>query len=186
MSQSVKPDDTLAAEFALGLLRGQQRDDVTALAASDDAVRSQVESWQDHFTTLDGLNSADADIAPPLGQFEKILDRIDAAGLQIPGTRTQRGTHAAWKDVGPGIKSRILHVDRPNNRLSVLIRMVPGAVYNSHSHGIDEETLVIEGDWNIGGLELKAGDYHVASTQARHGEGRTVAGCLIHVIMSIS
>lgn len=188
MSQSVKPEDSLAAEFALGLIRGQERKDMAARAQTDTALRLQVEEWERRLAAL-GDATADGDAAdatPPAGQFEKILARIDAAGLQLPGTRTQRGTAAQWKEIGPGITSRVLHVDRDNNRISVLIRMVPGSTYDAHSHAIEEETLVIEGDWNIGDLHLKAGDYHVASTSAHHCAGHTVSGCLIHVVTSMA
>lgn len=184
MSQSVKPDEALAAEFALGLVRGQERRKVAARARTDEALRLQIESWERRLAALDDAGT-DGD-APPAGQFEKILARIDEAGLHLPGTRTQRGTDAHWKEIGPGITSRVLHVDRANNRISVLIRMVAGATYDAHSHDIEEETLVIEGDWNIGDLHLKAGDYHVATTRAHHCAGRTVSGCLIHVVTSMS
>lgn len=188
MSQSVKPDHALAAEFALGLLRGQERADMAARVKADDALRLQVEEWDRRLAALGGTelsDGADAPLPSP-GQFEKILERIDTAGLDLPGTRTQRSDSAQWKEIGPGIKSRVLHVDRANNRISVLLRMVPGATYEAHAHDIEEETLVIEGDWNIGDLHLKAGDYHVASTRAHHCTGRTVSGCLIHLVTSLS
>jgi len=186
MSESVKTENALAAEFALGLTRGQARNDMAARMKADDALRTQIEDWEQRLAALDATGDSDDASLPPTGQFEKILARIDAAGLQLPGTRTQRSDDAQWKDVGPGIKSRVLHVDRANNRISVLLRMVPGATYEAHAHDIEEETLVIEGDWNIGGLHLKAGDYHVASTSAHHSVGRTVSGCLIHLVTSLS
>lgn len=188
MSQSVKPDKVLAAEFALGLIRGQERNNFAARAKVDDGLRLEVETWERQLAALnDAAASGDAGgPSPPPGQFEKILARIDEAGLQLPGTRTQRGTDALWKEIGPGITSRVLHVDRANNRISVLIRMTAGATYDAHSHDIEEETLVIEGDWRIGDLHLKAGDYHVASTRAHHCAGHTVSGCLIHVVTSMA
>ncbi len=186
MSQSVKPDEALAAEFALGLIRGHERSNFAARAKTDDGLRLQVEAWEQRLAPL-GHDAASGDASaplPPAGQFEKILARIDEAGLQLPGTRTQRSTGAPWKEISPGISSRVLHIDRASNRISVLIRMVAGATYDAHSHDIEEETLVIEGDWRIGDLHLKAGDYHVASTSAHHCAGHTVSGCLIHVVTS--
>lgn len=188
MSESVKSEDALAAEFALGLTRGQARNDIAVRMKADNVLRTQVEDWEQRLATLDAGALSDGEDAsvPPSGQFEKILARIDAAGLQLPGTRTQRSDDAQWKEIGPGITSRVLHIDRAANRISVLLRMVPGATYEAHEHDIEEETLVIEGDWNIGDLHLKAGDYHVASTRAHHCVGRTVSGCLIHLLTSLS
>ena len=45
--------------------------------------------------------------------------------------------------------------------------------------------LVLEGDLSFGELNLKAGDFHVATPSSSHPPGRTVNGCLVHVIMSL-
>jgi len=79
----------------------------------------------------------------------------------------------------------VLHIDRAQNRQYLLIRMAPGAFYHPHSHDADEQTLVIEGDLHFGDLELRAGDYHVATPSSSHPPGRTVNGCLVHVSMSL-
>lgn len=34
-------------------------------------------------------------------------------------------------------------------------------------------------------LNLKAGDFHVATPSSSHPPGRTVNGCLVHVVMSL-
>jgi len=44
---------------------------------------------------------------------------------------------------------------------------------------------VLEGDLSFGELHLKAGDFHVATPSSSHPSGRTVNGCLVHVIMSL-
>jgi hypothetical protein len=41
------------------------------------------------------------------------------------------------------------------------------------------------GDLSFGDLDLKAGDFHVATPSSSHPPGRTVNGCLVHVIMSL-
>jgi anti-sigma factor ChrR (cupin superfamily) len=80
----------------------------------------------------------------------------------------------------------VLHVDRANNRQSLLIRMSPGAIYEEHDHEIEEETFVIEGDLAFGDLKLGAGDYHIAAASTRHPPGRTVGGCVVLVTTSLS
>ncbi len=45
-----------------------------------------------------------------------------------------------------------------------------------------ELSLVLEGDLSFGDLNLKAGDFHVATPSSSHPPGRTVNGCLVHVI----
>jgi anti-sigma factor ChrR (cupin superfamily) len=63
--------------------------------------------------------------------------------------------------------------------------MAPGASYRPHVHYSDEQTLVIEGDLSFGDLDLRPGDFHVATPSSSHPPGRTVNGCLVHVIMSL-
>jgi len=185
MSEPVTRDDVLSAEMAMGLLRGEVRAEVSARLESDDRLRASVEFWQ---ATLAGIDAADheADEAPSAGLFDSILSRIDEEGMQLPGTRTRRADTANWREISPGVMSRVLHVDRANNRQSLLIRMAPGAVYHSHAHDADEEAFVVEGDLRFGDLSLGPGDYHIAAAATRHPSGRTVGGCLVHVVTALS
>lgn len=185
MSEPVKPEEILSAEYALGLLRGEARSEFAARLKADDALRASVEYWQ---RALDGLDTPEQGRgeAPPAGMFDGILARIDAEGLQLPGTRTRRAERATWRKIAPGLVARVLHVDRVNNRQSLLIRMEPGAVYHAHAHDTDEETFIVEGDLSFGDLKLGAGDYHIAAASSRHPPGRTVGGCVVHVVTSLS
>lgn len=182
MSKPVNPDANGPAEYALGLIRGEERREMDAQLASDDGLRSQVERWQGVFAQLESGNDAEA---PPAGLFEKILNRIDAGGLQLPGTLTLRGATADWIEYSPGITYRVLHVDETLKRQSLLVKMEPGAVYKAHGHDINEECLVIEGDLRFGDLHLHTGDFHLATPAMVHPTGRTEQGCLLHVVVGL-
>jgi anti-sigma factor ChrR (cupin superfamily) len=184
----VKPNELLSAEFALGLIRGDDRPAFADRLASDATLRAEVDAWQRALAELDGLEAAEvsAQEAPPPGMFESILDRIDAEGLQLPGTKTSRSAQARWREIAPGIRSRVLYVDRANNRQSLLLKMEAGAEYHPHTHDADEEALVLEGDLWFGDLRLGPGDYHLATVASHHPVGRTEAGCLVHVVTSLS
>jgi anti-sigma factor ChrR (cupin superfamily) len=183
MSELVEPDDILSAEHALGLLRGEARAQFAARLESDDDLRASVAHWQQIFAGLDGQGGDDT---PSAGMFDRILARIDAEGMQLPGTHTRRAEGASWVGIGPGLVARVLHVDRANNRQSLLIRMSPGAIYKAHVHDTDEETFVVEGDLSFGDLKLGAGDHHMAAAFTRHPAGRTVGGCVVLVTTSLS
>lgn len=180
MSEPVTPGANDAVEYALGLLGEEDRHAFAQRLKSDEALRAQVEYWQG---MLSDLPVGEAESLPS-GTFEKILDRIEGQGADLPGTLTTRAGKAAWFEIGPGITGRLLHVDRTQNRQHLLIRMAPGATYQPHAHHADEQTLVIEGDLSFGGLDLKAGDFHAATPSSSHPPGRTVNGCLVHVVMS--
>ena len=181
MSKPVKPGANDAAEYVLGLLSKEDRRAFALRLISDEALRAQVAYWEDMFSSLQ------EDEAKPLpsGMFEKILDRIEGEGADLPGTVTRRAAKANWFEISPGIKGRLLHVDRAENRQYLLIRMAPGAFYHPHAHDSDEQSLVLEGDLSFGDLDLKAGDFHVATPASSHPPGRTLNGCLVHVIMSL-
>ena len=174
------PDDKraplLPAEYALGLLRGGER----AAVEGDSGLRSEAEGWQTKLAALGG----EGEPVPP-GSFEKILSRIDEAGMHLPGTATKRAVDAEWQQHSDGIVFRVLKVDEARGRQTLLVKMQPGAVYETHPHDIDEECLVIEGDLQFGDLVLRAGDYHLAAAGTHHPNGTTTAGCLLHVVVGM-
>ncbi|MFZ5733569.1 MAG: cupin domain-containing protein [Pseudomonadota bacterium] len=185
MREPFEQDSEAAAVYALGLVRGADRDAFAARLANDEGLRSLVEHWQRVLAVLDEDDAADTP-APPAGLFEKVLGRVEAEGLQRPGTKTRRSDDARWREITPGVHRRVLNVDRGANRMSVLVRMDPGATYMSHSHDILEEMLVLEGDLMLGDLRLSAGDHHLAMADTRHPVGSTVSGCLVHITRSLS
>ena len=176
-----RSDDLRAAEYALGLLRGDERRALEAELASDNKLRDRVTDWQRKLRPLD----SDAVGEAPRELFERILSRIDAEGMQLPGTETKRSASADWLEHSPGITYRVLKVDAALKRQSLLVRMEPGAVYKSHTHDVDEECLVIEGDLRYGDLVLRAGDFHLAAPATSHPTGHTSSGCLLHVVVGL-
>ena len=181
MSGPSRSDDLRAAEYALGLLRGDERQALEAELAGDDELRNRVAEWQNKLRLLD---SNEADEAPR-ELFERILSRIDAEGMQLPGTVTKRSASADWLEYSPGITYRVLKVDAALKRQSLLVKMQPGAIYKSHTHDVDEECLVIEGDLRYGDLVLRAGDFHLATPDTSHPTGHTSSGCLLHVVVGL-
>lgn len=181
MPKPVKPGAHGAAEYVLGLLGSEERRALSSRLNADEALQAQVEYWENAFSNL----RADEAEPLPAGMFEKILARIDDEGTHLPGTVTKRAESANWFEISPGIKGRVLHIDRAQNQQYLLVRMAPGSSYHPHSPNTDEQALVLEGDLWFGDLKLEAGDFHVATPTSSHPPGRTVNGCLVHVVMSL-
>ncbi len=177
MSKDQRSASSLAAEHALGLLRGGERVAVEA----DADLRREAEAWQARLAPLDDATAE----SPPPGLFEKTLERIDREGVALPGTTTRRAADAEWQHHDDGITYRVLKVDERLQRRTLLVKMQPGAVLKSHIHSFEEECLVIEGDLRYGDLVLRAGDYHHAMASAHHADGVTTSGCLLHVVIAI-
>lgn len=186
MPELFERDNEIAAAYALGLVRGAERDALTLRLETDEASRSLVEHWQRTFAALDKSEQPALEEALPAGLFDDVLSRIDREGQQLPGTKTRRADTAKWREVSPGIHRRILYADRATNRLSVLVRMDPGSTFRSHSHDLAEETLVLEGELWLGDLKLLAGDHHLAPANTHHPLGRTASGCIVHITRSLS
>jgi quercetin dioxygenase-like cupin family protein len=178
----MKQDDITAAEYVLGLARGEQHQAIEARLNSDAELRACVQRWQEDFASLDAAGGESL----PTDSFQRVMARIDFEGSQLPGSVTLRAAEGGWLRMSQGVTYRVLREDHAMGRRTILMRMEPGAVYQSHPHGVDEECLVIEGDLNFGNLELHAGDFHIALKGMVHPASRSMNGCLLHITTGLS
>lgn len=129
---------------------------------------------------LDALLAAVAPIAPPAPLRDKVLARVrEPQGAN--GLTTVHAGDAGWKAVAPGIEYKLLLVDPHGGTKSFLLRAAPGASLPAHGHSGVEECLVLEGEFSIGDLILRAGDFHRVAAHARHSEARTEQGVLVYL-----
>jgi anti-sigma factor ChrR (cupin superfamily) len=84
-----------------------------------------------------------------------------------------------WRVVTPGVEYKLLAYDRRANSKSFLLRAQSGVALPGHAHEGDEECLVLEGEFGIGDLTLRAGDFHFAPRGSRHPDATTRAGVLV-------
>jgi anti-sigma factor ChrR (cupin superfamily) len=118
---------------------------------------------------------------PPAHARERLL-----ASARKPSTYTVWAADAAWIDTGlPGIRARVLAVDKMRSLVTLVIRAEPGAVYPSHKHHGPEECFVISGSVVIDGRVLRAGDFHHADEDSDHGEITTTEGAEVLLVGAI-
>lgn len=170
--------DQLAADIALGGADAEGRARALKDAESNPELRRKVENLERRLAPLAELLPQEA---PPAGMFAGIEARIAAAKAALPGTVTMRASAYEWQPISEGIDQAVLWVNEKANRKSLLIRMEPGARYESHAHEDDEECLVIEGDLVFGELVLKAGDFHFAPKGRTHPPAYSPSGCLLFI-----
>lgn len=92
---------------------------------------------------------------------------------------TCRNEDGQWKKVGEGVFQKHLIA---NDRLAAsLYRMMPGSSFPGHLHPTDEECMCIEGEVDIGGFFLKAGEFHFAPQGQPHGPTYSETGCLLYI-----
>ncbi len=80
-----------------------------------------------------------------------------------------------------GVETKVLWQNAALGRQSVLVRIAPGATYESHHHREDEECMVLAGDLSFGDHLLNAGDYHLARKGGTHPPASSKAGCLLFI-----
>lgn len=174
-------DEDLATGYVTGTLDAEARQRVRVRMAEDIGFGALVQAWETRLAPL--ALSGEAKL--PAGLLGRIEAAIDAAGVELPGTITMRAGGGAWTEVAPGLRIKVMHVNEKARRHTFMAWLQPGAEYLDHDHDQDEEIYMIEGDLIIGGVELKAGDFHVARAGRHHPVHRTRTGCVCIISQAI-
>ena len=83
----------------------------------------------------------------------------------------------------PGIRMKLLAINRARDAATLLIEAAPGATFPPHHHNGDEECYVIAGDVNTLGRRLGPGDFLHADVDTDHGELFTETGALVLLVV---
>jgi anti-sigma factor ChrR (cupin superfamily) len=96
----------------------------------------------------------------------------------------ERWSEPDWEQVAPGIECKLLATDTERHRVSMLVRLAPGANYPPHTHAGTEELHLLDGELWIDDRKLRPGDYNYA--EARSGDDRvwSETGCTCVLITS--
>ena len=71
-----------------------------------------------------------------------------------------RWSEPEWEQVAPGIECKLLATDTERHRVSMLVRLAPGASYPGHTHAGVEELYLLDGELCIDERKLFPGDYN--------------------------
>jgi len=176
------PDDlqALALADAIGALDPDERRDLEArVAALPPTVRAEVASLYE--TSVEIAASVSGEEPSP-GVRDALLARIAA-----PANHTITAAEGAWVETSvPGVRMKILAIDRARDRVTMLLKGEPGARYPAHHHSGPEECYVIRGSATVEGRLLRAGDFHHAEGDSDHGESWTDEGVEVLLVASAS
>ena len=89
-----------------------------------------------------------------------------------------------WKRVAPGIDCKLLATDTERHRVSMLVRLAPGASYPAHTHAGTEELHLLDGELWIDERKLVPGDYNYGAPGAGDDRVWTETGCTCVLITS--
>ena len=117
-------------------------------------------------------------VSPPDTLRAKVLGRIHSP-TSMKELITLRGNEGKWMQIRHGIEIKLLFQDYDSKSRSLLMRVHAGATFPAHEHDGVEECLVLEGEFNMGDLTLREGDYHVAPPGAAHAALTSRTGALL-------
>lgn len=126
-----------------------------------------------------------ADLLRPAATLRRRLaERIAAETGQEPIFSQTRWRDPAWEQAAPGITCKLLATDLENERVSMVVRLAPGADYPPHTHAGREELHLLDGELWIDGRKLYPGDYNRAERGSTDHRVWSETGCLCLLITS--
>jgi len=111
----------------------------------------------------------------------KATSRVRLSELPAP----QPWTEPAWTEVGPGIFCKLLETDTELQRVSMLVRLAPGASYPPHRHAGIEELHLLEGELWIDDRKLHPGAYNRAEPGTADSRVWSETGCTCVLVTSL-
>ena len=101
----------------------------------------------------------------------------------MPPARSWR--EPEWEQVAPGIECKLLATDAEKHRVSMLVRLAPGASYPPHTHAGIEELHLLDGELWIDDRKLLPGDYNYGEPGKGDDLVWSETGCTCVLITSI-
>jgi anti-sigma factor ChrR (cupin superfamily) len=152
------------------------------IASCSDCQR-EVESLR---PVLDGFVSWPTDVLrPPTSLQARLALRIaEETGKQPVLPPAPQWSEPDWEQVAPGIECKLLATDTERHRVSMLVRLAPGASYPPHTHAGVEELHLLDGELWIDERKLFPGDYNYGAPGAGDERVWSETGCTCVLVTS--
>jgi anti-sigma factor ChrR (cupin superfamily) len=128
------------------------------------------------------------DVLRPSASLQERLARRIAAetGADPVLPKRREWKEPEWKEVAPGISCKILATDTERDRVTMLVRLLPGVSYPPHTHAGVEELHLLDGELWIEDRLLHPGDYNYGEPGASDQRVYSETGCTCVLITSPS
>lgn len=174
--------ETLCLHALHALTRTEAQEMEAHLAACDECRREL-----DHLRSVVGSFAfwpTDV-VRPPAPLWSRIAERISGeAGERLDDAASDDWTEPEWSDVAPGIACKLLATDHEKHRISMLVRLAPGAEYPPHTHAGVEELHLLHGELLIDERKLYPGDYNLGQPGMSDQRVWSETGCTCVLITS--
>jgi quercetin dioxygenase-like cupin family protein len=173
----------LACACALQILATNEVAEVEAHIAACADCRREFESLR---PVVDRLVAWPADVLRPTTSLQgRLALRIaEETGKEPVSPPAPRWSEPEWEEVAPGIECKLLATDTARHRVSMLVRLAPGARYPAHTHAGVEELHLLDGQLWIDERQLFPGDYNYGPPGASDERVWTETGCTCLLVTS--
>jgi anti-sigma factor RsiW len=126
------------------------------------------------------------DLLRPITSLQaRLARRIAEETAKEPVLPPVRGwCEPEWEQVAPGIECKLLATDTERHRVSMLVRLAPGASYPAHTHAGVEELHLLDGELWIDKRQLFPGDYNYGAPGAGDERVWSETGCTCLLVSS--
>jgi len=127
-------------------------------------VNNQAASVLSTTASSGALEDFEPDVLRPSAcLWERLTRRIGMETSPKPvASASQVPPEPQWDEAAPGISYQLLATDTEKHRVSMLVRLAPGAAYPPHQHAGVEELYLLHGELVIDERKLYPGDYNRA------------------------
>jgi quercetin dioxygenase-like cupin family protein len=124
-------------------------------------------------------------LRPPTSLQARLAQRIAAeTGKEPVPPPAPQWREPDWEQVAPGIECKLLATDGERHRVSMLVRLAPGARYPAHTHAGVEELHLLDGELWIDERKLLPGDYNYGPPGASDERVWSETGCTCVLVTS--
>jgi hypothetical protein len=118
-------------------------------------------------------------LRPTTSLQERLARRIaeESGKAPVPPPPARGWSEPDWEQVAPGIECKLLASDTEKDRVSMLVRLAPGASYPAHTHAGIEELHLLDGELWIDERKLFPGDYNYGAPGAGDERVWSETGC---------
>jgi len=173
----------LVCAYGLGALNVGELAAAQAHIATCPDCRRELESLR---PVIDRFASWPTDVLRPSPSLQdRLALRIAKETGKEPVRPPQQWSEPEWEQVAPGIQCKLLATDTQRRRVSMLVRLAPGAAYPAHRHAGVEELHLLHGELWIDERKLFPGDYNYGAPGAGDDRVWSETGCTCVLVTSI-
>ena len=169
--------------YALQALPASEAAAIEAHVLSCSTCRHELQALR---PVIDSLVSWPRDVLRPSVSLQARLSHRIAAetgGDPMPPPARQ-WSDPEWEEVAPGIFCKLLASDLEEQRVSMLVRLLPGVEYPPHTHAEFEELHLLDGELWINDRKLHPGDCNISAAPTGDKRVWSETGCTCVLITS--